>query len=260
VKTTRDTLFGGRVVLRQPARKAGYRVNVDAILLAAFAAGALDRKIRRARAAVDLGAGVGAVGLALLHLGGAEGVTMVEIDPSLADLARENAATNGWSERVIVRNRDVAEVTTLESGAADLVVCNPPYVAAGRGRAPSAHRRGAKWSGRGGGGALADFVDAARRLVGRRARVCFVYPASEATMLIEALRARALEPKRLCAVHAKPDEQARIVMVEALPAKPGGLVIEAPVVETDGKGRRTPLVQALLDRERAGAPLPTRDP
>ena len=32
-ETTLDSLFGGRVVLAQPAR--GYRVNVDALLLAA---------------------------------------------------------------------------------------------------------------------------------------------------------------------------------------------------------------------------------
>ena len=35
VETTTDALFGGAVVLRQPRR--GYRVNVDALLLAAFA-------------------------------------------------------------------------------------------------------------------------------------------------------------------------------------------------------------------------------
>ncbi|HEY2516385.1 MAG TPA: hypothetical protein VGI39_36190, partial [Polyangiaceae bacterium] len=59
---TNDTLFGGRVQLAQPGRGEGYRVNVDAILLADFA-----RRAPRARAAVDLGAGVGAVSLALLH-------------------------------------------------------------------------------------------------------------------------------------------------------------------------------------------------
>ncbi|HEY3668042.1 MAG TPA: hypothetical protein VGL19_18695, partial [Polyangiaceae bacterium] len=62
--TTSDSLYGGAVSLRQPAR--GYRVNVDAILLAAFAA-----QGRRAKLALDLGAGVGSVALGLHHLGAA---------------------------------------------------------------------------------------------------------------------------------------------------------------------------------------------
>src|SRR5690606_34260915 len=48
---TRDTLFGGQLHLTQPAR--GYRTNVDALLLAHFAA-----LPGRAQLAVDLGAGV----------------------------------------------------------------------------------------------------------------------------------------------------------------------------------------------------------
>src|SRR5262245_55763877 len=58
---TQDALFDGALTLFQPAR--GYRVNIDALLLAAFAA-----RGRRARRAIDLGAGVGAVGLSLLYL------------------------------------------------------------------------------------------------------------------------------------------------------------------------------------------------
>src|SRR5258708_19936274 len=38
IEATQDALFGGSVVLFQPPRGAGYRTNVDALLLAAFAA------------------------------------------------------------------------------------------------------------------------------------------------------------------------------------------------------------------------------
>src|SRR5262249_14264343 len=64
-KVTKDALFRGRLTLWQPAKGAGYRANVDAILLAAFAGAG------KVRAAVDLGAGAGAVGLTLLFLGAA---------------------------------------------------------------------------------------------------------------------------------------------------------------------------------------------
>jgi tRNA1(Val) A37 N6-methylase TrmN6 len=65
--------------------------------------------------------------------------------------------------------------------------------------------------------------------------VCFVYPAIEATTLLLELRKRGLEPKRLRAVHGAPRrgiDRARIVLVEAVAGKPGGLVIEPPYFET----------------------------
>lgn len=220
---TRDALFGGRVALAQPARSTSkYRVNVDAIHLATFA----HTPTRRARSAVDLGAGVGAVGLSLLHLNAATHVTMIELDPSLAALARENAASNGWSDRITVLTADVSDRSSLTTGSADLVVCNPPYVPPGRGRPASSARASAR------SGSLDVFLDAARRLAGKRARVCFVYPAIESTSLLASLRARGLEPKRLRFVHAKPRSPARIVLVEAVPGKPGGLVVEAPLFES----------------------------
>lgn len=246
--TSSDTLFGGRVALAQPARGRGYRVNVDAVLLAAFAAGCLapPRRVRRARAAFDLGSGVGAVGLSLLHLGAADRVTMVEVDASLAKLAETNARANGWNDRVDVLRADVTDLASLPAGAADLVVCNPPYVEPGRGRTPSEARARAR------SGPLAAFLDAARRLAGRRARVCLVYPAIEATTLLTELRARGLEPKRLRAVHAtrtgkntrrSPGDSggdaagvqcARVLLVECVAGRPGGLVVEPPLVETSG--------------------------
>ena len=226
--TTEDTLFGGRVALAQPAKGRGYRVNVDAVLLGAFAAGALGgtQPARRAHAAFDLGAGVGGVGLSLVHLGAAEHVTMVEIDPGLAKLATANAQANGWSERISVIRADVSDTSAVPAGAADLVVCNPPYVEPGRGRLPAASRAQAR------SGSLSGFLDAARRLAGRRARVCVVYPAIEATTLLVELRARGLEPKRLRAVHGRAHDKARIVLVECAAGKPGGLEIEPPIVET----------------------------
>ena len=65
VEATQDALFGGSVVLFQPPRGAGYRTNVDALLLAGFATAAKvasrgvrprgRRRGRRARAAAPRG-------------------------------------------------------------------------------------------------------------------------------------------------------------------------------------------------------------
>jgi tRNA1Val (adenine37-N6)-methyltransferase len=233
---TRDALFGGRVTLHQPVR--GYRANVDALLLASFAAGPAGAP-RPAKLAVDLGAGAGAVALALLHLGAASRALLVEIDRATAALAETNLEANGWADRGEVLCADVEALPSkLE---ADLVVCNPPYVPEGHGRpARDASRARAR------SGDLAVFVRAARRAAGRRARACFVYPAHGLAQLLALFRVSGLEPKRARCVHASGEAAARIVLVEARPAKPGGLVFEPPLFERDGRGYGAEL-RALLD-------------
>lgn len=238
--TTRDTLFGGRLVLEQPARQRGYRVNVDALLLAAFAAAG---RAFPARHAVDLGSGVGGVGLSLLHLRAARHLTMLELDPRLVELAAKNARANGWDASVDVHCHDLGRaLPTALHAIADVVVANPPYVPPGRGRAPASVRAPARM------GSLETFVHAARVVAGRRARVCFVYPAIELTTLMATFREHGLEPKRLRFVHAGPDEPARVALVEAVAGKPGGLGVEPPLLETDRDRARSAEVSALLAR------------
>lgn len=215
-----SALFGGKVTLHQPPPGTGYRVNVDALHLAHFAG------VRRARAAVDLGSGVGAVSLALIHANAVERVRMIEIDPRAAEYARKNLVDNGWTERGDVVCADVMRAAREWPGSADLVVCNPPYVEPGRGRAPKEPSRA-----RARAGQLAGFVEAARLFLARRGRACFVYPANELATLLETLRKSGLEPKRMRAVHSSASRPARVVMVEAQPAKRGGLSIEPPLVE-----------------------------
>ena len=208
-----------RLSLRQPARGEGYRVNVDALHLAAFA-----RPVRGTL--VDLGAGVGAVGLSIALRSQPRRVLLVEIDRAAASIAQQNAALNGLADCVLVVTLDVLEAAKAHAGVAALVVSNPPYFEPGTGRAARAapHARM---------GELGRFVDAARLLLGRRGRVCFVYPARDVVRLVGTLRAAGLEPKRMQFVHAKRDRPARICLVEATPGKPGGLVTEPPLFEDD---------------------------
>ena len=85
-------MLGGRLRLRQPRR--GHRVGHDAILLAAATGGAYGEH------GVDLGAGVGAAGLALAARVPGLRVTLVEIDKALCELARQNVVLNRFEERV----------------------------------------------------------------------------------------------------------------------------------------------------------------
>lgn len=124
-ETTEDAVLGGRLTLRQPRR--GHRVGHDAILLAA----ATD--VRAGEHVVELGAGVGAAGLALAQRVAGVRVTLVEIDSALAALAQDNAARNGLGDRVQVAVLDVAAperefaAAGIAPGAAASVLMNPPF-------------------------------------------------------------------------------------------------------------------------------------
>ena len=125
---TRDAIHGLGLTLTQP--RAGHRVGADAVLLAA-AAGPPVGKL------VDVGAGVGAVGLALLKRWPQACGDLVEIAPDLAELAREKRTRGGArSARSLCARRSrsakARRAAGLEEGKADLVVTNPPFYAAGR--------------------------------------------------------------------------------------------------------------------------------
>lgn len=119
---TEDALLGGRIRLLQPSR--GYRVAVDAVLLAA-AIDAVDGD-----RVLDLGAGVGAVGLCLAARVPGCTVVGVELQPELATLAARNAVLNGAEHRVQTIVHDLARPLPLDLAGFDHVATNPPYLSA----------------------------------------------------------------------------------------------------------------------------------
>jgi tRNA1Val (adenine37-N6)-methyltransferase len=212
-----DALFGGRLALAQ--LRHGYRTNVDALWLAAFAA----RK-RPARACLDLGCGVGPVGLSLALSGAAERVTLVDVSAEAIALAARNAEPFG--DRVDAHVVDLRKplVTSL-THKFDLVVANPPWAARESRPSPNPARAVART---GDAETLPGFVRAARAALGAAGRACFVYPANDLPQLLLLLAKVGLEPKRLRMIHPLPDAPARAGLVEAKPARPGGLRVESP--------------------------------
>jgi tRNA1(Val) A37 N6-methylase TrmN6 len=120
---TEDAFLGGRLRLRQP--KSGHRAGHDAMLLAAAT------PARPGDRVVDLGAGVGAAGLAVASRVEAIRLALVEIDAALADLARENAAANAIAAETIVldvtSHADAFAGAGLMPDSVDVVLMNPPF-------------------------------------------------------------------------------------------------------------------------------------
>jgi tRNA1Val (adenine37-N6)-methyltransferase len=229
------------VVLWQPARGCGYRVNLDPVLLASF--------VSPARHVVDLGAGVGVIGILLLASGKAERVTAVELQPELAALARENARENGLADRLEILEGDLR---SLELPAADAAVFNPPYFLPSEGR--GAPHAGVDVARREHHGTLADFVACATACVraekvpGTPSRVSAIIPARRSDELERLLAEAGAGRVRRRAVVPRPGKAPTAMLVEAtLGGGPCATITEPPlVVHGNGDERFGAEVRAML--------------
>ena len=134
-ETCEDRLLGGRVRLRQPAD--GLRAGLDAVMLAAAVPARTGERV------LELGTGSGPAALCLLARVPGSSVVAVERDGGLAELAAGNLALNGWSDRGMVRQADIAERAALRDlPMADHGMANPPYWEEGQ-ASPDARRAAA---------------------------------------------------------------------------------------------------------------------
>ncbi len=241
-----DAVLGGRLVLRQPRK--GHRVGHDAILLAAAISAHPGDRL------VDLGAGVGAAGLAVASRIEDVAVTLVEIDPALATLARENAARNGLAERVRTVCLDVAAAPAafaaagLTPGAADHVLMNPPFNAP---QHPSPDR-GRRLAHAAAPDILGRWMQTAARLLGPAGIVTLIWRADGLDAVLAALAAD-FGAVTILPIHAKPDAPAIRVLVRGVKASRAPLTLLPGFVLADEEGRPTTAAEAVL---REGAVLP----
>jgi tRNA1(Val) A37 N6-methylase TrmN6 len=241
-----DAVLGGRLIVRQP--RHGHRVGHDAILLAAACSARPQDRL------IDLGAGVGAAGLAVARRVDDLAVTLVEVDPALVVLARENAGRNGLAERVRAVCLDVAApaeafaAAGLSAGATDHVLMNPPFNAAHN---PSPDR-GRRLAHAAKDDALPLWVDVAARLLRPAAVVTLMWRADGLDAVLEAL-AGDFGAATVLPVHPKPDAPAIRVLVRAVRASRAPLALLPGLFLADAAGRPTDEAEVVL---REGALLP----
>ena len=246
--TTEDAVLGGRLTLRQPRR--GHRAGHDAILLAA-ATGAT-----AGAHAVDLGAGVGAAGLALAARVPGLAVTLVEIDAKLVKLAAHNVARNGLAERARAVLLDVAAparlyaAAGLPAGCAGHVLMNPPFNDPARSNAsPDAGKHLAHVAT---GEGLAPWLRAADRLLAPGGTLTLIWRADGLAAVLGAL-AR-FGSVAVLPVHPRPDTPAIRILVRAIKGGRAPLTLFPALILADAEGAPTPQAEAVL-RHAGGLPL-----
>ncbi len=237
--TSEDALLDGKLVLRQPLR--GHRFGHDAVLLAAAT------PARAGEHAIELGAGVGAAGLALARRVGGLGVTLIEVDPNLAALARENAASNALAERVRVICLDVAAPggQFVDAGLvlehADHVLMNPPFNAP-HNPPPDQARRLARAASP---GTLSRWIDAAARLLRPQGALTLIWRADGLADVLAAL-ASGFGAIAIMPVYPKPGVAAIRVLVNAAKGSNAPLSVLPGLVLAERDNKSSIQAEAIL--------------
>jgi tRNA1(Val) A37 N6-methylase TrmN6 len=241
IETTEDAVLGGRLILRQPKR--GHRVGHDAILLAAAA------EARAGEHAVELGAGVGAAGLALAQRVAGLRVTLVEIDATLAALAEENAKRNGLGDRVYAVALDVAasdgEFTKagIEPGTGARVLMNPPFNDAARQNlSPDPQRRLAHAAS---GDTLTQWMRRAASLLAPSGTLTLIWRADGMADVLAAV-SEEFGAVAVLPVYPRPDAAAIRILVRAIKGSRAPFALVSGLTLNDAKGGPSAQAEAIL--------------
>lgn len=176
---TLDALTGRWSILQ---RKRGHRHSTDDVLTAWYAL----QHGPRVDETLDLGTGIGTVGLLTLHgLGEEAALHCVEAQAVSYELLLENIALNGLDARVHPRHGDLREVRF--DRAFDLITGSPPYFDVGAGvLPPDSQKAHARFELR---GTVADYAAAAARHLteAAHARFVFCFPTPQKSRALSAI-------------------------------------------------------------------------
>ena len=253
-----DTGFGGLKLIQDSDL---FCYGTDAVLLADFALLASYGPDSRV---CDLGSGNGIVPLIMAKTTTAGLLAGLEIQEAQANLARESAVLNGLEDRVSFFTgdvRDIAQTNRPETQADaaqaddpetrkdhdassllmprsfDVVTANPPYTRASCGiKNPGGAIAAARHET---AGTLADFTDAAARLLKDRGSFFMVHRPSRLADAVECARAAGLEPKRIRFVSGKAMEAPNIVLFHFVKNGGRNLEILAPMAVRNADGTFT---------------------
>lgn len=185
-----------------------FSFSLDAVLLARFCT------LPARGAVLDLCTGNGVIPLLLSTRTNAH-IEGVEIQDRLYDMAVRSVRMNRLDERIKLHLGDLRDIhLKLGYGRYHVVTVNPPYLKGMSGDqnmnehiALARHEIACT---------LEDVVAACARLVKSGGKVAMVHRPSRLVDLISLLRSYRLEPKRVRFIHPRQEEEANMVLVEAI--------------------------------------------
>lgn len=214
---------------------SGHRYSTDDLLTAWYAASAVLRGREPPQAVLDLGCGIGSVGLLLLWRFPGLRLVGVEAQEASAALARRSLRYNGVEHRSEVRWGDFRAPGVLAPGDGfELVTGSPPYLAPGEGRRSSAAQRGpCRFEDRGG---VRDYLRVAERHLVPGGLVVWVHATRYREASLAAARAAGFSRLRYRPVVFREGKDSLITLFCGARGAGASTVEEAPLVVRTGSG------------------------
>lgn len=205
-----------------------YAFSQDSVFLANSA------KIGRGDRVLDLGCGTGILATLALVKKHAASAVGIELQPSVAELARESAKLNRLDDRLQILTGDVKDIKTLVTAESfDIVLCNPPYFEGNQVTKKNLSRIESSAS-------LFDFAYAASYALRFGGDAWFVSKIDRLSPLMCALVKTRLEPKEMTIVYPKLSTGADIVIIKARKGGKVGLQTHTVIVmDEDGNYTKT---------------------
>jgi len=219
-----------------------FSYSLDAILLAHFAG----VKGKGQGLTVDLGAGTGAVGL--FYAPKVAGpVTLVEIQPELADMAVRSIAMNNLEMRVNVLRSDMKAIfDDIRPGSVETVLSNPPYFPLHE-TTKTNHDEHYELARHELTIDLPGLAQVANKLLKNNGKFYMVHRPERLTDIFSAFAARKLMIKRIQFGYGKANREANMVLIEAIKSgRPGGVRVMPPIVAYEQSNEYTAQVQDIL--------------
>lgn len=200
-----------------------YKFTSDAVILSKFA------RVKNNDVVADLCSGSGIVGI---HLYGEnadkiKSVTLFEMQTPLFEMSKKSIELNGLTKKFLAINTKLQDISNEYFGKFSLVVCNPPYMQAGKGFSDKSPiidlcKREITLS-------LKELVVAISKVLKFGGRCCVVYRADRLVDMLVTMREYNIEPKRLQMVNAKGKKEPYLVLVEGVKGGKSGLKVMSPI-------------------------------
>lgn len=203
--------------------------GTDTVLIAHFSAP------KKTDKACELGTGCGAIPLIWSREQVPAHVTAVDIQEEACELLKRSIALNHLEERIEVLHSDLLELKgKVEFGTYHLVVCNPPYKAAGTGILnPNQPQKIARHEM---ACTMDDIIRVSSELLNFSGRLCLCQRPERLSDIICSMRQYHIEPKRLRFVQQRSAKAPKLFLIEGRKGgNPGGLIAEPTLlIEKDG--------------------------
>lgn len=225
-----DLQLKGLSIIQNPEK---FCFGIDAVLLSSYAkAGPKERVL-------DMCCGNGAIALLMAGKTEAREIHGLEIQTESADMARRSVKLNQLEDRVCITTGDVKEALSYYAPSSfQVIVCNPPYMAANDGRSSTADARAVARH-----ELLLNFEDvaqAAQRLLAPGGRFYLVHRPFRLVDIFASLREHRIEPKRMKLVQPYVDKEPTMVLLECVRGGRPQLTVEPPLIVYEAPGKYTP--------------------